>query len=236
MSTNANNQNAQQGAQQQAQGNTQQNQQTAQQNAATATQQAQGNGTNTEIDYEKLAGIVAGKQSVAEDTVLKNYFKQQGLTGDEMNAAISAFKQQKAAQTPDVGALQGQLKTMQAQLAQAAMEQAATIEAIKLGISVEAVPYVLKMADLSSAVKDGKPDAAAIQKIIGAVVEAIPGLKKATAVTDPAGQTQGNNAGAQTQNTGFVIGAANQQVNGQTAQTQVAQNKPVASKRWNRFH
>lgn len=31
------------------------------------------------FDYEKLASIVAGKQTVTEDTVLKNYFKQQGL-------------------------------------------------------------------------------------------------------------------------------------------------------------
>ena len=33
-----------------------------------------------QIDYEKLAQIVAGKQSVTEDSVLRGYFKQQGLS------------------------------------------------------------------------------------------------------------------------------------------------------------
>ena len=37
-----------------------------------------------EIDYDKIASIVEGKQKIAEDTVLKNYFKQQGLSGEEM--------------------------------------------------------------------------------------------------------------------------------------------------------
>ena len=54
------------------------------------------------IDYEKIASIVEGKQKVAEDTVLKNYFKNQGLTGEEMAQAISSFKSQKASAQPDV--------------------------------------------------------------------------------------------------------------------------------------
>lgn len=49
-----------------------------------------------EIDYEKLAGLINGKQSVAEDTVLKSYFKQKGLSADEMEQAIATFKEQKA--------------------------------------------------------------------------------------------------------------------------------------------
>lgn len=61
-----------------------------------------------QFDYEKLAGLIAGKTSVTEDTVLKSYFKQQGLSQEEMNQAIQAFKAQKAASQPDVGALQSQ--------------------------------------------------------------------------------------------------------------------------------
>ena len=48
-----------------------------------------------EFDYEKLASIVTGKQSAAEDTVLKGYFKQQGLSADEMAEAIKQFKEQR---------------------------------------------------------------------------------------------------------------------------------------------
>lgn len=49
-----------------------------------------------EFDYEKLASIVNGKQSVTEDTVLKNYFKQQGLSQEEATQAMQQFKEQKA--------------------------------------------------------------------------------------------------------------------------------------------
>ena len=74
-----------------------------------------GGGTGIQFDYEKLAGLIAGKTSVTEDTVLKSYFKQQGLSQEEMAQAIQAFKAQKAANQPDVGALQSQ--TAQAQKA-----------------------------------------------------------------------------------------------------------------------
>lgn len=60
------------------------------------------------IDYEKIASLIAGKQTATEDSVLKGYFKQQGLSQEEMAQAINTFKQQKAAQQPDVGALQQQ--------------------------------------------------------------------------------------------------------------------------------
>ena len=46
--------------------------------------------TAPEFDYEKLASIITGKQSVTEDTVLKNYFKQQGLSKEEIETAISS--------------------------------------------------------------------------------------------------------------------------------------------------
>ena len=58
------------------------------------------------IDYEKLAQIVQGKQSVAEDSALRGYLKQQGLSKEQMDQAIATYKQQQAANQPDVGALQ----------------------------------------------------------------------------------------------------------------------------------
>ena len=61
------------------------------------------------IDYDKIAQLVSGKQTATEDSVLKGYFKQQGLSQEEMNQAIATFKQQKAASQPDVSAMQTQL-------------------------------------------------------------------------------------------------------------------------------
>ena len=46
------------------------------------------------IDYDRIAQILEGKQAATEDSVLKGYFKQQGLSKDEAEQAIAAFKQQ----------------------------------------------------------------------------------------------------------------------------------------------
>lgn len=72
-----------------------------------------------------LEGTLAAK----EDTALKAYFKQQNLSEEEMAQAIAAFKQQKAAQQPDVGALQQQAQQAQALAQQATIEKEATLAA-----------------------------------------------------------------------------------------------------------
>ena len=137
------------------------------------------------FDYEKLASLIQGKQTVAEDTVLKNYFKQQGLSQEEAAQAIQAFKQQKAQNQPDVAAIQGQLTDAQTQLAQAQaaarqaqLEGAATMMAVSLGIDSKTIPYVLKMADFSQAVdKDGKINEETMKNALNQVLEDVPALK-----------------------------------------------------------
>lgn len=49
-----------------------------------------------EIDYEKLAKVVAGREQAAGDAALKGYFKDQGLSKEECDSAIAAYKQSKA--------------------------------------------------------------------------------------------------------------------------------------------
>ena len=173
-----------------------------------------------EIDYDKLASIIQGKQNVAEDTVLKNYFKQQGLSGDEMTQAINSFKEQKAKNEPNVTELQTQL-AQQTKLAQEAqLQNAATLEAISLGYDQKTIPYVLKLADLSGAIgQDGKINTEAIKTAISKVAEELPQLKP-----------------TEESSRGFQIGGATtgaQQTSGGANQTQT---KAVASKRWNQFN
>ena len=62
-----------------------------------------------QFDYDKLASLIAGKQSVTEESVLKGYFKQQGLSKEQMDQTMASFKQQQAANTPDVAGLQCQI-------------------------------------------------------------------------------------------------------------------------------
>lgn len=135
-------------------------------------------GQAPEFDYEKLASIVTGKQTVTEDTVLKSFFKEQGLSKDEMSQAISAFKAEKAKNTPDVSVLQTQLTQAQQMAQQAIVEKEATVEALSLGLDSKTIPYVLKLTDLSGVVgEDGKINNETLKKALNKVLEDVPQLK-----------------------------------------------------------
>lgn len=138
-----------------------------------------------QIDYDKIQTMLEGTLAAKEDTALKAYFKQQGLSEDEMKQAIAAFKAQKASQQPDVNALQTQAAQAQAAAQQAQVQAAATMAAVGLGIDAKTIPYVLKMADLSQVMgQDGKINDEALKTALNKVLEDVPALKPA-----PAGQT-----------------------------------------------
>ncbi|WP_337955548.1 hypothetical protein [Clostridium sp. AF02-29] len=65
------------------------------------------------IDYGKIQQMLDGTLAAKEDTALKAYFKQQGLSQEEVEQAIAAFKAEKAKNQPDVGAMQSQLAKAQ---------------------------------------------------------------------------------------------------------------------------
>ena len=174
-----------------------------------------------------LDGTLAAK----EDTALKAYFKQQGLSQQEAEQAIAAFKQQKAANQPDVNALQGQVTEAQNQLAeeeaaaqaearQAQLKSAATMAAVSLGMDAKTIPYVLKMADLSQAMgQDGNVNEEALKNALNKVIEDVPALKPQA--TGSSGFTQIGAAGCPSQ---------------QAQQTSQTQQAAVPTKRWNRFN
>ena len=145
-------------------------------------------GQTPQFDYEKLASLIAGKQSVTEESVLKGYFKQQGLSKEQMDQAIAAFKQQQAANQPDIAGMQNQITEGQAQVAaaqkaavRAQVQAAATMVAVSLGIGAQSIPYVLKMADFKDAVgQDGKINDEVLTNAINKVLEDVPQLKPQT--------------------------------------------------------
>ena len=188
--------------------------QTAQQ---TGTQQSNTQQAGPAFDYDKLASIIAGKQSVAEDTTLKGYFKQQGLSKEEADQAISAFKQQKEANTPDVAALQTQAAQAQQIARQEQMKTAATLAAVAMGIDAKNIPYVLKMADLSQVQgEDGKINDETLKAALEKVLEDVPALK--TKVAEAKGFIQ--------------VGAPN----GTGVAQQTTSTAQVPTKKWNRFN
>lgn len=176
---------------------------------------------SAEIDYDKLISVIQGKQNVAEEQVLKSYFKEQGLSADEMKQAITAFKDQRAKNQPDVAALQTQLMEQTKLAQQEQLKNAATLEALALGYDQKTIPYVLKLADLSAVIdKDGKINKEAITAAINKVAEELPQLKP-----------------SQDENKGFQIGgAATGQQGSGSGGTKTQEKSSVAQKRWNRWN
>ena len=149
-----------------------------QQNEQNQQNQQGGNQTPPAFDYDKLAGIINGKQRADEETILKNYFKNQGLSSDEMKQAIAAFKDQKAKNTPDVGKLQSDLSTAQSDLVKERLNTAAMKEALKQGVPMESVDYLLRMADLNNVTdENGKVKEDALAEAVKKVLEDVPALK-----------------------------------------------------------
>lgn len=129
------------------------------------------------IDYDKIASIVEGKQRVAEDTVLKGYFKQQGMSEDDMKSAIDMFKKEKASKMPDIEGLNRQIADANARAIQAETKMQAMAMAGELGVSPSKMPYLLKMADLSKVVKDNAINEEALKESLNNVLKDLPELK-----------------------------------------------------------
>ena len=204
------------------QGAGQQNQQTGAAGASAAQQnQSNQQGTAPAIDYGKIQQMLDGTLEAKENTALKAYFKQQGLSQDEVEQAIAVFKQLKAANTPDVGAMQAQVTQAQTAARQVQINSAATMAAVSLGISANTIPYVIKLADFSQVVgQDEKINEETLKAALNKVLEDVPGLKPQAAGT-----------------TGFVqVGAASSNAGAGQAQQATQTQARVPTKRWNRWN
>ena len=129
------------------------------------------------IDYDKLASIIEGKQKVTEDSVIKGYFKQQGLSEEEMKQAIDTFKTEKAKRTPDINALNQQIADANSRATSAEIKMQAMSMAGELGVPVAKMPYLLKMADMSDVVKDGNINEEKLKESLNNVLKDVPELK-----------------------------------------------------------
>lgn len=174
---------------------------------------------NINFDYDKLASILDGKQKVTEEKVLKGYFKEQGLTDDEMKQAIKMFKDDKASREPDVDGLNRQIADAQSETAKAverAMMAETKVEAMtmaaELGVEQKTIPYLMKMADLSSVIVDGQIDQDKLKESLNAVLSDVPQLK-VSAEEKPNGfkvgaDTSGNQNASTTEELAQIFGVA----------------------------
>ena len=174
-------------------GNGNQAQNTTGQNNAVQT-----NTNNQSIDYDKIQAIVDGRNAKTEDSILKSYFQQQGLSEEEMKTAIVDFKNNKAQKEKEANEnnlnLQNENASLKAQVLQMQINQVANQCALEIGVDAKTIPYLIKMADLKAAVNDkGEVVKDEVTNALTKVLEDLPQLKSQN-----------------TQNKGFVkIGAEN---------------------------
>ena len=168
-----------------------------QQQGAQASQQA----ASPIIDYAKIQQMLEGTLAAKEDTALKAYFKQQGLSQEEAEQAMATFKAEKAKNQPDVAALTQTAQAARAAAQQAMLDKEATLAAISLGLDAKTIPYVLKMADLSQAIgQDGKVNTEALNTALNKVLEDVPALKPQASGTTGFVQVGAASTGQQTSN------------------------------------
>lgn len=177
-----------------------------------------GSSAPASIDYDKIQKMLDGTLAAKEDTALKAYFKQQGLSQQEVEQAIETFKTQKAANQPNVEALQQQTTAAQQAALSATIERDAYMMSGELGVDNKTMSYMLRMADLSAVTDNGKVLQDKLKEALNKVLEEIPQLKPQ----------------ADAQQSGFrQIGVGNQQ---QSTPAKVTNQNAVPAKRWNRFN
>lgn len=148
---------------------------------------------NNAIDYEKIQAIVEGRNAKTEDSILKSYFQQQGLSADEMKTAIEDFKTTKAQKAQQASLneqkIQNENATLRAQIQQMKVNEVANKCALEIGVDPKTIPYLIRMADLTGAVgQDGKISEEAVKTAFNSVLEVLPQLK---------GSSQQDNTGFQ---------------------------------------
>lgn len=157
------------------------------QNAQNTTGQSnnanQPNNNSNGIDYNKIQEIIEGRNAKTEDSVLKAYFQKQGLSPEEMESAINAFKTQKAnqanAQNKELTDTQASLQKVQLENQRLKIEKKAYDFVDDLNVDNKTMPYLLKMADFNNCIgKDGNVLEDTLKAALQKVVDDVPGLKK----------------------------------------------------------
>lgn len=143
----------------------------------------QPNNNSNGIDYNKIQEIIEGRNAKTEDSVLKAYFQKQGLSPEEMESAINAFKTQKAnqanAQNKELTDTQASLQKVQLENQRLKIEKKAYDFVDDLNVDNKTMPYLLKIADFNNCIgKDGNVLEDTLKAALQKVVDDVPGLKK----------------------------------------------------------
>lgn len=110
------------------------------------------------VDHEKLADIISKRLSVTEDSVLKGYFKDQGLSQEEAQEAIKQYKETQANTRKQSVERQSQLENENAQLKKqilnTQLDSKITAFANEKKVKAEHMPYLLKLVERNGMASD----------------------------------------------------------------------------------
>lgn len=116
------------------------------------------NNTNTNIDYGKLEEIINKGINQKENSILKSYFTQQGLSEDEMSEAINSYKANKknaeTKNTKEFEDLTNNYNSLQKQFNQERLNNSLTLALMERNLSREQIPFILKMVEVDGILND----------------------------------------------------------------------------------
>lgn len=138
-----------------------------------------GDGSKT-YTQEEVNKFVTEREQRAAKAALKDFYQKQGLTPEEASQAINAFLDEKKKNSPEAqnSELKQQLSQAQTALARERLKNAAEKAARKLGADDAAIDYVVKLADLSDVVTDGKISDDKLSEALKKVLDDVPAFKK----------------------------------------------------------
>lgn len=95
--------------------------------------------TSATYSYEQAEEIASARANKAERTALANYFRSQGMTEEEVTAAINDFKTKKQANQPNVSQIKQERDTYKSQVEQMQNEKILTGR----GVRADDLDYVM---------------------------------------------------------------------------------------------
>lgn len=154
---------------------------------------AQGGQPQVQVDYDKIEEIVNKRSSQTQDSVLKGYLKQQGLSGEELDQAINNFKTQKQQATLQAQQEQENMRIenqkLKAQILNSNIDNKLSVLASAEGIPAEKISFLSKLIDRNGLTDEkGEVLEDKVKEAMNAIIKAFPDFK---------GNSQQNNRGFQ---------------------------------------
>ena len=143
---------------------------------------AKNNDGNAVIDYDKIQSMIDKGVQQKESAILKSYFEQQGMSEDEVKAAIGDWKSKKQTQakeqTDSINQLTESNKALQARLTQELLNRQAFNDCLDLGVDRATIPHVIKCAEFNDCLDDkGEVKADKVRETIEKVLADVPAFK-----------------------------------------------------------